>query len=196
MEYWFKMTLMPEEDEDEGRVYPGVLQRMWLEKLGKLCPDLARECLGYGSDFSYRMKYIRNDLRVWFIPTVLSEARRDKVLRETPTQKDKWYSVDTLVLTFPPLQDEKMVPDLARFLLGGTLQEKRYVDPEVQGGKIALIEVKQQPMQKPPDSLDHMHSSFLKQVAYNQRIFKAEDATAAINTDVAEFLMNFSTSRA
>jgi hypothetical protein len=34
-----------------------------------------------------------------------------------------------------------------------------------------------------------MHSSLLKQNAYNQRLFKAEDATAAINTEIADFLM-------
>jgi hypothetical protein len=142
------------------------------------------------------MESIRNDLRVWFLLTELYEARGDKVLRETPTQKDKWYSVDTLVLRFPPLQDEKMVPDLAQFLLGRKLPEKRCPDQEVQGGKIALVEVKQQSVQKPPNSLDHMHSSFLKQVAYNQRIFKAEVATASINADLADFLMNFSTNPA
>jgi hypothetical protein len=38
-----------------------------------------------------------------------------------------------------------------------------------------------------------MHSSFLKQVAYNQRVFKAEEATAAINTEVADFLLGHST---
>jgi hypothetical protein len=38
-----------------------------------------------------------------------------------------------------------------------------------------------------------MHSSFLKQLAYNQRVFKAEDAISAINVDVADFLLNFST---
>jgi hypothetical protein len=38
-----------------------------------------------------------------------------------------------------------------------------------------------------------MHSSFLKQLAYNQRIFKAEDAISAINVDIADFLLNYST---
>jgi hypothetical protein len=38
-----------------------------------------------------------------------------------------------------------------------------------------------------------MHSSFLKQVAYNQRVFKAEDAITSINTEMADFLLKFST---
>jgi hypothetical protein len=139
------------------------------------------------------MKYLRNDLRIWYIPAELSGAYKDRVLREAPTQKDKWYSADTLVLTRPPLSDERSASDWARFLFRGTLQEERYPDPEVRGGKIALIEVNQQSVQMPPNSLDHTHSSFLKQVAYSQRVFKAEDETASINTELADFLLNFST---
>jgi hypothetical protein len=192
VEYWFRMTLQPEPDDADGQVYVGILQRMWLAKLGELCPELAYKCLGY-SQCGYKMKYFQNDLRMWFIPAGLREERSDRVLREAPTQKDKWYSEDTLVLTYPPLPDEKFVPDLAQFFFRETLQEPRYNDPEVQGGKIALVEVQQQSVQKPPISLDHKHSSFLKQVAYNQRVFKAEDAIASINTEIADFLLNFST---
>jgi hypothetical protein len=156
VEYWFKMVLPREPDEDEGRIYVPILYRMWLEKLDELCPEIANR---------YKMKYIRNDLRVWFIPSVLMDGRGDKVLRETPTQKDKWYSFDTLVLTYPPIQDERLVPNLAHFLFRGRPQEPQYDDPEVQGGKIALIEVQQQSAQKPPNSLDHMHSSFFTELS-------------------------------
>jgi hypothetical protein len=65
---------------------------------------------------------------------------------------------------------------------------KRYPDPEVQGGKIALISFKQTRVQKPPNCLDHMQSRYLKQVAYNDRIIEAEKEVASINTDVPEFL--------
>jgi hypothetical protein len=164
---------------------------MWTAKPRELCPDLADQCESY-SQYELKMKYLRNDLRVCFIPEELRAARKDRVLRDAPTQKDKWYSTDTLVLTFPPQTDEQFAPDLARYLLGGILQEERYPDPEVQGGKIALVEVQQELVQKPPNTLDHMHSSFLKQVAYDQRVFKAEDATASINTELADFLLKFS----
>jgi hypothetical protein len=138
----------------------------------------------YGQ-FGYKMKYVRNDFRVWFTPEELRKTSKDRVLREAPTQKDKWYSVEALVLTYPPLSDEKLAPDLAQFFFRGTLQEERYPDPEVQGCKIALVEVQQQSVQKPPGSLDPMHSSFLKQVAYNQRVVKAEDAIASIKCSSA-----------
>jgi hypothetical protein len=63
-EYWFRMVLPLQPEEDEGRVYPGILKTLWLEKLGELSPAIAQVCQGFGSDFRYRMKYIRNDLRV------------------------------------------------------------------------------------------------------------------------------------
>jgi hypothetical protein len=82
---------------------------------------------------------------------------------------------------------DEQTRNAAALLFGGRLQE-RYDDPEVQGGKISLIEVDKQSVQKPLNSLDHMRSSLMKQVAYNQRVFKAEEAIAGINCDVADFL--------
>jgi hypothetical protein len=66
--------------------------------------------------------------------------------------------------------------------------QERYDDPEVQGGKIALIAFKQLRVQKPPNCLDHMQSRFFKQVAYNDRVIEAEKEVASINTDVPDFL--------
>jgi hypothetical protein len=68
------------------------------------------------------------------------------------------------------------------------LLQERYVDPEVQGGKIALIAFKQIRVQKPPNCLDRMHSRDLKQVAYNDRVIEAEKEVASINADAADFL--------
>jgi hypothetical protein len=65
----------------------------------------------------------------------------------------------------------------AALLLGGRAQE-RYDDSEVQGGKIALIATNNNKMQKPPNSLDRMHSKSENQVAYNQRVLTAEDTFA------------------
>jgi hypothetical protein len=75
----------------------------------------------------------------------------------------------------------------AGILFGGRVQE-RYLDPEVQGGKIALIATDNNKVQKPPNSLDRMHASLPKQVAYNQRVLSAENEIAGINCGVGEFL--------
>jgi hypothetical protein len=68
---------------------------------------------------------------------------------------------------------------------GGVLQS-RYDDPEVQGGKIALISANSKTVQKPPNFLDHMTVRNQKQVAYNERVLYAEDEVAGINCDIAE----------
>jgi hypothetical protein len=65
-------------------------------------------------------------------------------------------------------------------------------DPQVQGGKIALIASKQELVQKPPNFLDRMQSTFLKQLAYNQRVLNAEKEIAGINCDVADCLSGMS----
>jgi hypothetical protein len=75
----------------------------------------------------------------------------------------------------------------ASILFDGVLQE-RYDDPEVQGGKIALIETNNQLVQKPPNCLDRMTTRKRKQVAYHERDLQAEDEVAGINCDVADFL--------
>jgi D-aminopeptidase len=68
------------------------------------------------------------------------------------------------------------------------LLQGRYDDPEVQGGKIALIAFKQNRAQKPPNFLDRMWSTFLKQVAYNQRAIEAETGVAGVNSEIPDFL--------
>jgi hypothetical protein len=42
--------------------------------------------------------------------------------------------------------------------------------------------------QKPPNSLDRMHASLPKQIAYNQRVLKAGEEVDRINCDLADFL--------
>jgi hypothetical protein len=87
--------------------------------------------------------------------------------------------------------DDTMARDSPQILFQGCLQE-RYDDPEVQGGKIALIATNNQYMQKPPNSLHRMTTTNLKQVAYNQRVLKAEEEIAGINCDIADFLTEMS----
>jgi hypothetical protein len=92
----------------------------------------------------------------------------------------------------PTLPDDQ-VKDTPSILFGpGSYIQAQYDDPEVQGGKIALIAAKQQLAQKPPSFLDHMQSSFLKQLAYHQKVLNAEKEIAGINCDIADFLSGMS----
>jgi hypothetical protein len=46
--------------------------------------------------------------------------------------------------------------------------------------------------QKPPNFLDRMQSTYMKQVAFNQRIIAAEEEISGINCDIADFVSEMS----
>jgi hypothetical protein len=97
-----------------------------------------------------------------------------------------------MAYSIPPIPD-KEIGNLPTLLFGpGARKQDRCDDPEVQGGRIALVEVKKLRVQKPPNSLDRMQSTYLKQTAYNQRIMRAEEEISGINCDVADFVSQMS----
>jgi hypothetical protein len=140
-----------------------------------------------GNDFGVEIRYLRNVLRVWFVPLFESKPVIKRPLAEEPIPKDKWLTPSDLMAFSTPPVDQ--VQDEVAILFGPecTLHE-RYPDPEVQGGKIALIALKRMRAQKPPNDLDRMQSVLQKQIAYNQRIMEAEDEIAGINCDLPRFL--------
>jgi hypothetical protein len=153
-------------------------------------PQVAAACDTLGTDFSYKMRYQGNALKVRFTPTANTGAGLEKPLADLPIPKGKWVSKDVVVLTYPPMPDRHAIQS-AQILLGGRQQE-RYDDPEVQGGRIALVASNNNKVQKPPNSLDRMHASLPKQVAYSQRVLSAENKIAGINCDIGEFLSQMS----
>jgi hypothetical protein len=178
------------EDDDDGKAYPLVLQQLWISILRQISPQVAQACDALGSDFSYKVRYHDNIVKVWYAPRDFITAGLTTPLAEQPTVKDKWVSHVATVLTYPPVPNYQ-AEDFARILFRGRLQE-RCPDPEVQGGKIGLIASKNNIVQRRPNSLDRMHASLPKQVAYNQRVLSAEDEIAGINTEVGSFLSKMS----
>jgi hypothetical protein len=130
-----------------------------------------------------------NNLRIWFVPVPTFNEGLLRPFAEEPCPKDKRYSPsDIMAFTIPTMPDDQ-IHEMPRIIFGaGHGLQERYPDPEVQGGKIALIAFKQLRVQKPPNILDNMNSRYLKQVAYNDRIIEAEKEVSAINCEAAEFL--------
>jgi hypothetical protein len=91
-EYWMNLTLDPLPDDDDGRAYAEVLRQLWLEKLREPSPRIVAECDNLGQDFSYKVRYQGNALKVWFTPTVHMLAGLGKPLAEAPIPKYKWVS--------------------------------------------------------------------------------------------------------
>jgi hypothetical protein len=142
-----------------------------------------------GSNFSYQVRYKDNGLRVWFVPTQTVEEGFVRPFAEEPAAKDKWYSTSDIMAFTIPLKPDDQIHEEPRIIFGaGHWLQERYPDPEVQGGRIALIAFKQERVQKPPNLLDRMNSRYLKQVAYNDRVIEAEKEIAAINCEAPVFL--------
>jgi hypothetical protein len=187
IEYWYDLTLQPQPDDDDLSVYPLALQELWFERLSALSAQIAQQVRTVNVvEYRLEMRYVGNRLRVWFVPAHPS-FNDWKPLIESPLTRDKWITNGAFALSFPPcpLDDEDGLS--ATIIFDGVLQE-RYDDPEVHGGKIALIAVNGRIVQKPPNCLDRMASRKQKQVAYNERVLQAEDEISGINCDIADFL--------
>jgi hypothetical protein len=190
-----KLVLNPIEEDDDGKAYPLVLRQLWLSRLCQLSPQVAEACASLGTDFGYKMRYQGNALKVSYTPRANIDAGLKRPLVEIPVPKDKWIYEDITVLSYPPMPDQHATHS-AQILVGGGKLQERYDDPGVQGGQIALIASNNNKVQRPPNSLDRIHASVPKQVAYNQHILSAEDEIAGINSEVGDFLSNMSVSPA
>jgi hypothetical protein len=188
-EFWMWMTLQPEPDDGDPMMYQRIIKMMWMKRLRTQSPRVAATIATVGEDFGVKMRYLLNGLRIWFVPNISVQAGINRSLAEDPGPKDKWYSTsDLMAFSFPPLPDDQ-IGELPSLLFGdGRYLQERYAEHEVQGGKIALIAFKQKRVQKPLNFLDRMRTTFLRQVAHNQRIIKAEQEISGINCDIADFV--------
>jgi hypothetical protein len=189
IECWMKITLQPIPDDSDPTSYAKALKELWLERLRGISEGLAQNIELLGNDWRYQVRYVFNGVRIWFIPVPTFDERTTRPFAEEPCQRDKWYSTtDIMAVAFPTLPDDQL-RDVPRIIFGrGHMLQERYDDPEVQGGKIALIAFKHIRVQKPPNYLDRMQYRYLKQVAYNDRVIEAEKEVASINCDVPDFL--------
>jgi hypothetical protein len=190
IEYWMNLSLQLVPDA-QPKDYAVILKNRCLQRLGEISNGVAQILGTFGDDFRIETRYLFNTVRVWSCPLGVFGNRVKRPLAEDPIPKDKWYSpLGLMAYTYPPIDE---VHDEPTILFGpdSSLQE-RHDDEEVQGGKIALIAVKHIRAEKPTNGLDRMQSTFVKQVAYNQRILDAESEIAGINCDIPHFLDDMS----
>jgi hypothetical protein len=127
-------------------------------------PLIAQNSMVPQANYSFRMRYRNNQLRVWFTP---EDLKRSKVypLAEAPMPKDKWIAPEAEALMAPPLPFP--IEEMAAALFSGVVQEPPIPNPEMGGGQIVLIAENNNKVQRPPQSLDRMHACLQKQVAFN-----------------------------
>jgi hypothetical protein len=85
--YWMNLKLDPIPEDDEGRPYAELLRQMRLEKLQELSPRIVAGCDNLDQNFSHKMRYQSNALKIWFTPTVHMFGGLDKPLAEAPVPK-------------------------------------------------------------------------------------------------------------
>jgi hypothetical protein len=190
VEYWMDLSLqlLPDAQPED---YPVVLRNLCIQKIQEFSSRAAQWSEGIGDQFRIETRYLFNSVRFWLCPIVAYGTRLKRPMAEDPSPRDKWYAANgVMAFTFPLVEEARDAPQV---LFGPEAQlQERYADEEVQGGKIALIALKQMRAQKPPNYLDRMQSTFSKQVAYNQRVLGAESQIAGINCDVPHFLEDMS----
>jgi hypothetical protein len=145
IEYWYDIVMDPQPGDEDLLVYPLALQNLWFERLSDLSPQIASQVQAMNVvDYRFEMRYVGNRLRIWFVPAHPS-FNDWKPLIDTPIPPDKWVTNEAFALSSPPSNGELNASDIFE----GDLQD-RDDDPEVQGGKIALIAANSKTMQKPP----------------------------------------------
>jgi hypothetical protein len=152
-EFWLELIIqhMPDDGEDP-LFHLRVIKEQWMERLKRESPYVAHALERIGEDFGAKMRYGFNRVRVWYVSNAALAAGFKRPLAEESIPKDKWYSPsDLMAFSVPPLPDDE-IGNLPSHLFGpGAMKQDRYVDPEVQGGRIALIAIKQKRAQKPPN---------------------------------------------
>jgi hypothetical protein len=184
------ITIDPIADESLD-TYPIAQQQQWMEKIRQMSPSVALCFDNAPMRYTFKMRYQRNLLRVWFTLEEFANAGLNEPLVEVPVVKDRWIADEAEVITYPPMTDE-IAANSVQTLFGRDLQA-RYPDPEVAGGHIALVVAKNNnPVQEPPFNLDRTHASLQKHIAFNRRVLIADEQTAGINSGIGDFLQEMS----
>jgi hypothetical protein len=94
-EFWLEFSLQPvPEDDGDPMSYFRVIKELWMERLRKDSPHVAyafdRDHLA--DDFSVKMRYVFNKIRIWYVQNSSLQAGFTRSLAEEPCPKDKWFS--------------------------------------------------------------------------------------------------------
>jgi hypothetical protein len=133
------LTLQAVPDDQNPATYPLILQDMCVQRLSGVSRGIA-QILASVDSYRIETRYLYNNLRVWFCPTVAFNAVK-RPLAENPISKDKWYSwTDLMAFTYPPLPEVNEEPAIL-FGPGSYLQE-RYADEEVREAKLRSLHLR------------------------------------------------------
>jgi hypothetical protein len=90
-------------------------------------------------------------------------------------------------VAWAPVSNE-VADNYANFLFSGIAQGARKPNQEIPGGHTALIATNNNRVLTPPYSLERMHASLQKQVAFKQRVLKNDELISGINLGLSGYL--------
>jgi hypothetical protein len=131
VEYWLPLTIDPSPEEGNWDSYIERLKGKWMEKLGKMSPWIIQYFADYQANYSFRMRYRNNPLRVWFTKEDL-KGTNGYPLAEAAIPKDKWVAPEAEIMIYPPLGLDE-ISGMPEVLLSGTIQEEPYHNPDTPG---------------------------------------------------------------
>jgi hypothetical protein len=137
VEYRTPMTIDPIAEEPLDK-YLTNLHSQWQATIREMSPCIAQCFANPPMNFTFKMRYLENTLRVWFTPEEVAAAGLDKPLAEAPVAKYLWVANEARVLTYPSMIDE-VAAGSAHLLFGGELYGDRFPNPEIAGSQITLI---------------------------------------------------------
>jgi hypothetical protein len=68
IEYWMMITLQPVPGDEDPLTYHRILKEMWMQRLREISPGVSQSLAMLGDDFGVKVRYLGNNLRVWFVP--------------------------------------------------------------------------------------------------------------------------------
>jgi hypothetical protein len=105
VEYWMPMTIDPIADASPD-TYRIALQQQWKEKIRQMSQSVAQCFDNAPMKYTFKMRYQRNLLRVWFTLEDFAIAGLNEPLVEVPIVKDRGIAEEAEVMTYPPMADE------------------------------------------------------------------------------------------
>jgi hypothetical protein len=63
-----ELTLQPEPDDGDPMMYLRIILSIWMERLQRESPYTGGPLATLGDDFSARMRYVFNKIRIWYVP--------------------------------------------------------------------------------------------------------------------------------
>jgi hypothetical protein len=136
VKYWPETQINSIADEPL-ELYIDNLRDRWLSELSAMAPMISQYFQDRSIEYSTRMRYQGNMLRIWFAPHAKTQIGLVP-LAEEAIPKGRWISPDAEVITYPPVSDE-VADNYANFLFSGIRPDSTQYSPSSVSGCLSKV---------------------------------------------------------